>query len=475
MNETYTPSKPTSSELVGDGRSEDSVRRRGGLVRRWREASPRARFLSIAVLLLLLALAVRVGYVIHTDNFATRLDSHSYDQLAQQLARGNGWAYGPSAYRPPGYPIFLAGIYLLVGIPHGVFTSGIPHGVFTSVRLVEAVFATLTVGLLGLLALQVGGRTAMLITLAVGAIYLPLVLVGVSLMSESLFALLVLAATNCAVRARAPKHRYRWIVLAGAFAGLSALTHGNGLVLALALPFVVWTGRPRLSRAAIAAPALLLVVMALTIMPWTIRNANAQHAFVPVTTELGPTLKGTYNNFSAGRRFIWSGHGYKDYNSITKNRNLTEAQLDSRLTSAVISKIGKHPAWLPEAMFWNTMRLLDLQGRRVSRMTAHTDEDATAAIADIGVISFWIIAALAIVGGFTSAARRGPRALWIVPLVLWLSVAPVTTGTPRFRAALDPFVIVLAAFGIQALAAALGRKGKASRPLGRLLHAPPAA
>jgi hypothetical protein len=444
------------------------------LIRRWHETSSRSRFLGATALLLLLALAVRVGYVLHTSDFATRLDSHIYDSLARGLVQGHGWAYGPSAYRPPGYPIFLAGIYELVGTPNGVITSVIPHGVFTSVRLVEAVFATLTIGLLGLLALQIAGRTAMLIALAIGAVYLPLVLVGVSLMSESLFVLLVLAATNCAVRARAATHRYRWIVLAGAFAGLSALTHGNGLVLALALPFVVWTGRPRFSRAAIAAPALLLVAMALTIMPWTIRNANAQHAFVPVSTELGPTLTGTYNHVSARRRYIWAIRGYSDYRAITKNKNLSEAQLDSRLTSAVISYIGRHPTAVPEAMFWNTMRLLDLQGRRVSRMTAHTDEDATASIADIGVFSFWIIAALAIAGGFTAVARRVPRVLWIVPLLLWLSVAPVTTGTPRFRAALDPFVILLAAFGLQALVTALARRRQPSRSLGRVLHAPPA-
>jgi hypothetical protein len=210
-------------------------------------------------------------------------------------------------------------------------------------------------------------------------------------------------------------------------------------------------------------------------MPWTIRNANAQHAFVPVSTELGNTIKGTYNSFSARHRFIWSGRGYKDYNAISNNPNLTEAQRDSRWTSAVISYIGRHPAALPEAMFWNTLRLLDLQGRRVSRMTAHTDEDATAQVADIGVVSFWIIAALAIVGGFTSAARRVPRVLWIVPLLLWLSVAPVTTGTPRFRAALDPFVILLAAFGLQALAKARVRGRGPWRPLGRVVHAPPAA
>ncbi len=381
--------------------------------------------------------------MLHTHNFVTREDARSYNYLAATLAKGHGWGYGNSAYRPPGYPVFLAGIYLMVGIPHTVFTSA---------RLAEAVFAALTVGLIGLMARQLAGRTAALIAMAIGAIYIPLVLVGVAMISETLFVPLVLLATNCALRARTSTHSYRWIVLAGIFTGLASLTRGNGIVLGLALAFVVWTVRPRLSWRSALAPVLLLVVMVLTISPWTIRNAYAQHAFIPVTDELGNTLKGTYNPLSAKERFIWNGHGYSNYNSITHDKHLTEAQRNSRLTSAVIRYIGQHPLYLPEAMFWNTMRLLDLQGRRVSQMTARPDEDATAAFADIGVVNFWILGVLAICGAFTLAARRVFRSFWLIPFILWLSVAPITTGTPRFRAAIDPFVILVAAFGIEAIA-----------------------
>jgi hypothetical protein len=113
------------------------------------------------------------------------------------------------------------------------------------------------------------------------------------------------------------------------------------------------------------------------------------------------------------------------------------------------------------------MRLFDLQGRRVSRMTARTDADATAAFADIGVVCFWIVGLLAIAGTFTLAARRVPRSLWLAPLVMWLSIAPVTTGTPRFRAALDPFAILLAAFALQACVESVlrRRRGAIDAPL----------
>jgi 4-amino-4-deoxy-L-arabinose transferase-like glycosyltransferase len=271
-------------------------------------------------------------------------------------------------------------------------------------------------------------------------------------MTESLFVVLMLLAVNCALRSRTSPHRLRWVAAAGLVTGLASLTRGNGLVLGLALLPMVW-GRPWRTWRALTAPAILLVMMVLVITPWTIRNAETQHAFVPVTTELGPTLAGTYNRLSAKTRYIWHIRGFPvEYPSIARQKTLNGAQIDAKLTPAVLRYILHHPQALPEAMFWNTMRLFDLQGRRVSRMTARVDEEASARWADYGVVAFWIVAALALVGVATGAARRTPRALWVVPLILWLSIAPVTTGTPRFRAALDPFIIFVAALAVEQLA-----------------------
>jgi 4-amino-4-deoxy-L-arabinose transferase-like glycosyltransferase len=461
MTGTSTSSKPTALQSSERSRVRNPVT--GGLDPAGRGSPLWKRGWFVVFSLLLLALVVRVLYVLHTHNFHLIEDAKSYNYLASTLAQGHGWGYGTSAYRPPGYPIFLAGIYLLVGIPHSVFTAP---------RLVEAVVATLTVGLIGVMTWQLAGRVAAMIALAIGAVYVPLVLVGVSEMSESLFVPLVLAATVCALQARTAMHRYRWIVAAGIFTGMASLTRGNGMLLALPLAVVVWTGRPRISWRSVLSPILLLVVTALTIMPWTIRNAYAQHAFIPVTDELGNTLKGTYNDQAPKQRFIWTPYTAANYKPIQDNKRLTEAQRDSHLISAEIHYISQHPLYVPEAMFWNTMRLLDLQGRRVSRMTARTDEDATAGFADIGVVNFWLVAAVAIFGCFTLAARRMPRSFWLVPIILWLSVAPVTTGTPRFRAALDPFVIALAAVGIQAMGAALLRWRSHSRMPGKVAPLP---
>ncbi len=86
----------------------------------------------------------------------------------------------------------------------------------------------------------------------------------------------------------------------------------------------------------------------------------------------------------------------------------------------------------------------------------------------MAVVGFWLVALLALVGAFTGLARRAPRWLWLTPLLLYLSVVFVNAETPRFRAPIDPFLIMLAALraGRRGLDAARARLD-ARAPVGR--------
>ena len=64
---------------------------------------------------------------------------------------------------------------------------------------------------------------------------------------------------------------------------------------------------------------------------------------------------------------------------------------------------------------------------------------------------FWLVALLALAGCFTRAARGTPWWLWLIPAVMYLSVVFVQSETPRFRSAIDPFLLTLAALAICAI------------------------
>ena len=121
-----------------------------------------------------------------------------------------------------------------------------------------------------------------------------------------------------------------------------------------------------------------------------------------------------------------------------------EAVLEAELRAASLHYIREHPTYVAKVGWWNTRRMLDLASRRRSRATA-----ATITInhfwADRGILCFWVFAALALAGAFTTMARRTPWYVWAMPILMFFSVVFLVVETPRYRTPIDPFIVLLAA------------------------------
>jgi hypothetical protein len=61
-----------------------------------------------------------------------------------------------------------------------------------------------------------------------------------------------------------------------------------------------------------------------------------------------------------------------------------------------------------------------------------------------------------------AAWRRAPRWLVALPPIFWLFTVLVQSETPRFRAPLDPFVVIAAALGLAALSRAVAPRPAAA-------------
>jgi 4-amino-4-deoxy-L-arabinose transferase-like glycosyltransferase len=409
-----------------------------------------------AVALVAAALALRIAYVDATPGYSARHDARDYDVHARSIAEGQGFsktlAYGrATAFRPPGYPYFLGGVYRVFGVER----APAPRR-YRVARIAQAFVGAAVVALVGVVAAQLWGPIVALIALALTAVYVPLITVGGAIMSEPLFDLFMLASLVAALAYRRSPHRYRWALLAGVLGGLATLTRANAMILLLPLAVAVWDGRPWRSRAAIGPPLALLVAAALTIAPWTIRNAVELHAFVPVSTQFGSALAGTYNDAARAdtqNPAAWQGIKHvPEYGDLFRRiRQIPEAQLDHELRASSERYIRAHPLYVAKVAWWNTRRMLDLAGQRRSRATASTITiDHT--WADRGVLCFWIVTALALAGALAGAARRTPWWVWAFPVLMFLSVVVLVVETPRYRTPIDPFLVLLAAAGI-ALAA----------------------
>jgi MYXO-CTERM domain-containing protein len=287
-------------------------------------------------------------------------------------------------------------------------------------------------------------------------------------MSEPLFAALMLGALAAAIQHRRSDHRWRWVVLAGFLAGLMVLARANALVLLAPLALAVWAGCPWRSWRNLAAPALLVVVALATVSPWTIRNAVVLHTFVPVSTQFGSALAGTYNDMArADRRNPASWRSLRhvaQYQYLVgppHYRQVSEAQLDKELRAVSRRYIADHPAYVAKVAYWDTLRMLDLAGIHWSRHTASTIS-VTPAWSDAGVICFWVFALLAIAGAFTLRARRLPLYVVAFPVLLYLSVVFMVFETPRYRTGIDPFIILLAALALIGASDAVASRRRAA-------------
>jgi 4-amino-4-deoxy-L-arabinose transferase-like glycosyltransferase len=424
---------------------------------------------------LAVALVARLAFVAATPNYTPIHDDHDYDRLACGIVGGAGYAAvgpnvtrsscgntvrdpRPTAFRAPLWPATLAGVYAV--------TDPLTSDRWLAGRIFNTLLGTVAVALLGFIATRLWGRRTGLLALVLGAICVPLIVIGGSLLTETPFVVLELAAIAAVVAARDSPHRLRWALLAGVLVGAASLTRTNGIVLLLPLAWALWGPAPRRSWQALAPVAVLVVACAAIIAPWTIRNASSMHDFVPVSTETGSALAGTYNHTAQhAPNFPHTWHWPKLVPELAPalRKPLSEPQRQRQLVDVALHYIEDHPTALVASVATNTGRFFGLGGPTWWRFSAHTI-DVPDTAADVAVGWLALAAPLALIGVVAAWRRRGPGWLWLVPVLLLLS-ATVVVGETRFRAPIDPFLVLLTALGADAVLTWIRRPGGARNRL----------
>jgi 4-amino-4-deoxy-L-arabinose transferase-like glycosyltransferase len=417
--------------------------------------------------LLVIAFGIRLTYVESTSYRALN-DAGTYNRMASNVATygdyrtgtgprsGAGGSRGPTAYFPPGFPYALAVVDLIDGHQAGGRPAVQPE------RVAQAVFGTVTVGLIGLVALEAFGPATALVALALATVYPVFVELSGTLVAENLLLVFELAAVWMMLRARRARHPYLWLAGTGVLTGLATLTHENAVLFVIPFGIAGWSvakaragpdrSRPRVRS--LAAPAILVLFTCLAISPWTIRNAVELHHFVPVSDETGITLAGTYNPVSAGFGpvpYKWRlfSHVPEWHHLTHTSSRYTEVALGNQLQARALDYIGGHPLAPLDAAFHNTLRMFELAGSYAWHASAAAIS-LPAGVANVGVVSFWILCGLAIAGLFTPVGRAAPRWMWGIPLLYAVSIVPINVETPRFREPIDPFLVLLAACALSA-------------------------
>jgi hypothetical protein len=334
-------------------------------------------------------------------------------------------------------------------------------------RLVQAVLGVAVVALIGFVAHRLWGRRVGLAAGALAAVFPPLIVSAVALMSESIYLPLELAAVAAVLLAAQDRQRrWWWLLVSGVSAGLGILARPNGAVLVLGLIALLVTlglagRRPHPARqvgwsatqVALGCATVMFSAVAV-VAPWVVRDSAAFHELVPVTDIDGFNLAGVYNAQAAHDGYP-THYQWRPPNAVPAlaplfhDRSLDEVGLGDALRTKGMDYVEAHPTAVISASVWDTIRMAELTGLGQSTLTSR-DAGFGRTAALLGMLAFWAAAALAVVGLLTRAGRRAPAGLWATPVLFWAVTVPFL-GTPRLRAPIDPFVVLAAAVGIVAL------------------------
>ena len=212
---------------------------------------------GIVVLAFLLRATVLLVAAGHIER-AYAPDTPTYLAPALKLL-ASGLYPADSAWRTPGYPLFLALIYRLGG--------GQPF----LVVLAQVLLSTLTVFLTYRLGLRLLSRPAALIGTLLLAVSVESITQGFYLLTETLFTTLLAAGLLAWVRAWQEK-RLLWTWVAALLLGLGTLVRPVAVFFP-ALLALAWFFRPGLAwLRRLSFAALLLAVYLLSLLPWLVRN-----------------------------------------------------------------------------------------------------------------------------------------------------------------------------------------------------------
>ncbi len=238
--------------------------------------------------IILFSAVLRLGWVLYSPTLPHQ-DFAAYQTLAVTVADGHGYSgtAGATAFRPPGYPLFLAAIYFFFGksLLFAKF-SNVALGIgstYLTYRLMSEVFSK-----------KVGIVAGLIV-----AFFPSLILYTSILATENLATFLMLLGLYWLIFAL--KSEQKWLfILSGMAFGLTALTRPNFLVLPPLIFLALFFRRAWGLSWIIFRGLLLAGGMLLVILPWSVRNYISLGHIIPISTNGGFNLLISFSEESTG-------------------------------------------------------------------------------------------------------------------------------------------------------------------------------
>lgn len=381
------------------------------------------RWLLAVLLLSLILRLVFISLFTHWDE-GEMMDSNRYQQVASNIIRNRGFSeWGlPTAFSPPLYSFFIAGIMKIFGV------ASIP------VKIVQVIISVLTCLCLYWIGKTVFNPQAGLIAALFLAVNPEMIVLAGSLYTETLYIFVSCAALAALIFAiRYPRGSRIWM-LAGVLMGLAVLTRHILLLFPVLLSIFAWAF-PSLRN--LRKPlALFNLICYLLLLPWVVRNYVLFEQIVPVASGGGGGLyhgsnqsfEGHYQ-YELSRKVIAKETAGLE-NPLDKDRTLLRKSLHS---------IGEAPFQFSMLAIKKFIRFFTQVYEDIPR---GGQRDTNPAVLIVLMLSYYPILMGCILGVIRE--RRQWRILFPLHLVILYSgcIYAMMLVTPRYRIPLYPFMIL---------------------------------
>jgi 4-amino-4-deoxy-L-arabinose transferase-like glycosyltransferase len=390
---------------------------------------------KIAVLFFLSLFLRLVFVLVFSDLYVGDwMDSVRYQRVASNINMGRGFSeyFGkPTAFVPPIYPYFLAGVYRVFG----------PHPV--AVQLFQVLFGGLICLSAYCLASNLFGYRTGILAMIISTIYPEFIVMTGYLYTETLF--MVFSCWSFVLIVRGMSKNGKWMdwVWGGILFGLGVMTRPVLIFFPIFLGGLVSLFRR--TRIHFKKVIVFSAVAYALLIPWTIRNYFIFHAFVPAATGGG-------GEFWIGSYLPFEG---KYHYSETQNqiRQLTvgdrnEVEKDRILYAAGLRNIFKQPFQYACVAAKKWFRFFFQIYENVPSGKSRT---TNALVWIVLALSYYPILILACVGFFL-VRQKWPLLLSVYGVLVYSSLLyTMVHVVPRYRIPLMPFFILLASFSLNQL------------------------
>ena len=386
-------------------------------------------------IIIFLSILFVVGFILRILSYinysgCVASDAPAYLEMADSISNGKGYTKPdtgtPTAYRPPGYPFFIAAVYYVF-----------PNAGLGTLRFLNTIFSCLTIIFVYLILIKIADKKSAILASVITTLYPAFIYFSGLIITETIFTFLFTLSVYLLLRSNLKASNF---IAVGLIWGISILLRPTILFLPLYIFFLTVIFSKK-SPVKWKSALIILVVTYLVVFPWTFRNYLRFHKFIPVSTNGGGIL---FQGFFPHPK----GFGFTPFDKMNEVRpeGLNEAETSSFYTNYTLKYAITHPlnsvklAILKEISFFSP-----LDGKR-NRLGSNYNF----------VYGIVMMAAL-----WALWNNRKPTAGWIIIYALimyFILLTLIVPGTPRYRLPVDVFFIMMASYGMMDMCSK-GKKG----------------